>query len=558
METERVENRVRDLRNPEYPVRRIARKSGVRNLIANRRHRALAPEDVYLASYPRSGNTWMKFVFADLVSHREISFNNADEVIPTVGEHASKRGDLRDGGRLLKTHEPFRGEYRRAIYILRDPRDVALSYQRYFEGFGISFGSTDEFAKKFMAGLVGSYGSWMDHLESWFKARAEGAEIMPLFYENLISDPVSLVAEASSFVGVETTAAEVARAVERNSAERMRQKDLALVLSTLYAVALLLYNGGGHDYSLADSVLSVSFIPFFLGQNLAIAILLGQQRFLAYNAARLVPVAAYALFSVVVVVAGSATLTSILVAALCGWILASVISWFQVSRSKPDAEGSPSATRRDIIGFGVRGVVGSVSPIDDVRLDQFMVGILLNAHALGLYVAAIAFCNVQRFVAQAVGAIAYPRVAAERRGPEAWALVRRYFRIGLLAVICVTVPLLLLVPYLLPGFFGSDFTDAVGLGRILLLATFFLSIHRLLTELSRGLGHPGYASISEATNAVVFLILIFLVINPLDEHGVAWAVVAGGIACSSLLGSLLLRLRGPLVAGAPNKEPLSR
>lgn len=125
-------------------------------------------------------------------------------------------------------------------------------------------------------------------------------------------------------------------------------------------------------------------------------------------------------------------------------------------------------------------------------------------------------------------------------------------------MICVTVPLLLLVPYLLPGFFGSDFTDAVGLGRILLLATFFLSIHRLLTELSRGLGHPGYASISEATNAVVFLILIFLVINPLDEHGVAWAVVAGGIACSSLLGSLLLRLRGPLVAGAPNKEPLSR
>ncbi|MCB0862225.1 MAG: sulfotransferase domain-containing protein [Solirubrobacterales bacterium] len=225
METERVENRVRDLRNPEHPVRRIARKSGLRSLIANRRHRSLKAEDVYLASYPRSGNTWMKFVFADLVSRREISFSNADEVIPTVGEHASKRGDLRDGGRLLKTHEPFRGEYRRAIYILRDPRDVALSYQRYFEGFGVSFESTDEFATKFMAGLVGSYGSWMDHVESWFEARSRGAEILPLFYESLIRDPESLVAEAASFAGVETTAPEIARAVARNSAERMRQKE---------------------------------------------------------------------------------------------------------------------------------------------------------------------------------------------------------------------------------------------------------------------------------------------------------------------------------------------
>ncbi len=329
---------------------------------------------------------------------------------------------------------------------------------------------------------------------------------------------------------------------------------LAIGLSLLYGLGLYLFAGDNHEFGLADAALSVALIPLFLGQNLAIATLLGQERFRPYNAARLIPVAIYAALSLAVVIVGSATLTTILAAALTGWVVALGFSWVMIRRRLPRPTGEPEVTRGEIVSFGLRGVVGSVSPIDDVRLDQFMVGLLLDAHALGLYVSAIAFCNIQRFMAQAVGALSYPRIAAERRGPQAWGLTSRYFRIGLLLVAAATVVLLLVLPFLLPLLFGDEFSAAVGLGRILLAGTFFLAVHRLLTELARGLGHPGYASISEAVNAAVFLFVVFLVLSPITEHGIAWAVVAGGIVCSGLLGTLIFRLRKPLLAGQPNEQ----
>ncbi len=328
---------------------------------------------------------------------------------------------------------------------------------------------------------------------------------------------------------------------------------LAVVLSSLYALILLLVTPGNHDFSALEGAFSVALLPCFLLQNLAIASLLGQERFHAYNLARIIPVAAYATFSLSVVLAGGTNLTAIMAACLAAWVLALIPTWFMVGKTRADREGEPEATRRDIMGFGLRGVVGSVSPIDDVRLDQFLVGLLLDSHALGLYVSAIAFCNIQRFIALGVGAVSYPRVAAERRGPQAWMLTTRYFRIGLSLIAGASIGLFLLLPVLLPLFFGDDFSGAVSLGRILLTGTFFLALHRLLTELARGLGHPGYASISEALNAAVFLAVVFLVLSPVTAHGVAWAVVCGGVVCVTLLAGLLLRLRGPLRAGHPNQ-----
>lgn len=324
---------------------------------------------------------------------------------------------------------------------------------------------------------------------------------------------------------------------------------LAGALSLAYFLALLAFAGDNHDFTALDAGLSVALIPMFLGQNLAVAALLGQQRFRVYNAARLIPVAAYAALSLVVIAAGTATLTTILVAAVCGWIIALSVSWTAISRTRPDQEGEMPVSRGQIMNFGLRGVVGSVSPIEDVRIDQFMVGLLLDARALGLYVAAVAFCNITRLVAMSIGAVSYPRVAAERQGPAAWRLTTRYFRIGLLAVVATTAALFLVLPLILPLLFGQDFREAVDLGRILLAGTLFLALHRLLTELARGLGHPGYGSISELLNGAVFVAVVFLVLDPLTETGVAWAVLAGGVSSTALIGALVFRLRRPLIEG---------
>jgi O-antigen/teichoic acid export membrane protein len=319
---------------------------------------------------------------------------------------------------------------------------------------------------------------------------------------------------------------------------------IAIVLTGLYSLGLVVFLGDGDAaFTLLEGFLSVALVPMFLAHNLGWSVLLGLKRYRAYNLARIIPVFIYAMSVLGLFVAGEATLTLILVGMLASWVAAAVMTWYLVSRNFPSSSAPVEATTRGIASFGLRGVIGSVSPIDDVRADQLMVGALLDTRALGLYVAALAFCNFPRFIAQSIGSIAFPRIASARDRVEAWAIAGRAVRAGLVTILGCVAILFVALPVLLPLLFGDDFSPAVSLGRILLVAAFFLAFHRLLTELARGLGHPGYGSITELVNLTVFLAGILAFATPASTHGVAYAVLAGGFAASTLLALLLRRLK---------------
>lgn len=315
----------------------------------------------------------------------------------------------------------------------------------------------------------------------------------------------------------------------------------AVILSVAYGTVILTVDIAGHEYSTAEALMSALLVPILLAQNLGIAALLGQQRFRAYNVTRIGPPFLYMVLASAILVSGEASLTALLAVMTGSWLLAAVATWFILLHDLPVSDGEPEAGRRDILEFGLRGVIGSVSPIDDVRLDQFMVGLMLDARALGLYVAAIAFCNLPRFVAVSIGAVAYPRVAS-RRGREAWAVGTRYLRIGLVLIGGAVLGMFVALPILLPLFFGEEFSDAVPIGRILLVAAVFLATNRLMSEIARGLGHPGFGSIAELANGLVFILGVLLVAGPsLSTSGIAWSVVAGAVSSSLVLAALLLR-----------------
>lgn len=318
---------------------------------------------------------------------------------------------------------------------------------------------------------------------------------------------------------------------------------LALLVSIAYAVGLVFLSDSGRSFSTLDGALSVSLIPFLLFQGMGPATLLGLSNYTAFNVARIAPAALYAFGAIVLLAVGGATLTSFLATSLTAWLVGGVFGWWLLLRQMPPGRDATEANGRKILGFGARGVIGGFSAIDDVRLDQVFVGLWLDARSLGLYVAAVAFCNLPKFVAQGIGAVAFPRVASSATSQQAWAETYRALRIGAtLIVLCVT-GLILTLPFLLPFMFGEDFKDAIPIGRILLLGALFLAIHRLLNELARGLGHPGYGSITELVNTVVFLVGLAIFATPPSAEGVAYAVVAGGVASSFLLALLLIRLR---------------
>ena len=91
--------------------------------------RFIYPDDVFLVSYPRSGNTWIRYILAHLLAPYEVIDRNRtlypDIYVPINWQKVTMP-------RMIKSHEPFTKEYPKIIYLMRDGRDVACSYYNFY------------------------------------------------------------------------------------------------------------------------------------------------------------------------------------------------------------------------------------------------------------------------------------------------------------------------------------------------------------------------------------------------------------------------------------------
>ena len=87
----------------------------------------LFANDVFLVSYPKSGNTWMRFLLANYINGGKVDLSLANRIIPDI--HYNPQDIVESlNPRFIKTHNSYREEYKRVVYIVRDGRDVAVSY----------------------------------------------------------------------------------------------------------------------------------------------------------------------------------------------------------------------------------------------------------------------------------------------------------------------------------------------------------------------------------------------------------------------------------------------
>jgi hypothetical protein len=185
------------------------------------------PDDVFLTSYPRSGNTWTRFLIGNLIhSDEEVTFLSVERLVPDMYKHSDRvlRGLPRP--RTVKSHECFDPRYRKVIYIVRDPRDVAVSNYHWElklrsvkEGYPI-----EEFVPRWMApDFWPRIGSWGDHVGSWLATRQGKEGFLLLRYEDLKENSERELARVAEFLGIQASSERVKRAVELSSAENMRK-----------------------------------------------------------------------------------------------------------------------------------------------------------------------------------------------------------------------------------------------------------------------------------------------------------------------------------------------
>jgi Sulfotransferase domain len=194
-------------------------------------HRGLKSQDVYLASFGRSGSTWLRFVLLEILTGNTAEFLNVHDVIPEIGMKTNVQPILRNGGRLIKTHECYRRVYKKAIYLVRDVRDVLLSayavdstngmgsYHCQGRGF-------DGYVDTFLRGKCAHQGSWQNHVNSWMDSPlARNGNLLLIRFEDMRKNTEATVSAVLKFLECNYDMDKVRAAIANNSLDRMRAKE---------------------------------------------------------------------------------------------------------------------------------------------------------------------------------------------------------------------------------------------------------------------------------------------------------------------------------------------
>ena len=212
---------------------------------------------VWLASYPKSGNTWLRAFLANLIANRagplqpnelreftdeearadrftalagrpSTELSMAELAALRVDVHASIAGEA-PGTRLVKTHNAcgnFDGHplfnwqvTAGAICVVRNPLDVAVSMTHHFgltTDVAIARLADDRVASAndelFASHIIGS---WSTHVAGWadMAERAPG-KVIVLRYEDLLDKPAKHFAKAAKLIGLGHDKARIDRAVK--------------------------------------------------------------------------------------------------------------------------------------------------------------------------------------------------------------------------------------------------------------------------------------------------------------------------------------------------------
>ena len=198
------------------------------------RHRGLNSRDVFLASYPKSGSSWLRFQLFEILTGSSGGFDNIDQVFmgidAGVGRHRRALRVLPGAGRFLQTHYPYRREYNRAVYVVRDGRDVVLSEYARMDKLGhlkyLGLERFDDFLPAFLRGKVNGYGPWHRHVLSWLDSPlAKSGNLLVIRFEDMRPDPDGSLKKVLEFLDVEVDPKVIQEVVQNNTLEKMRAKE---------------------------------------------------------------------------------------------------------------------------------------------------------------------------------------------------------------------------------------------------------------------------------------------------------------------------------------------
>jgi hypothetical protein len=197
--------KVPGVRKASRALSRLKWRVRLAGLRAKGRHR------IALASFPRSGNTWFRFLLE----------NATGEQTGTLGSRAARVLPRGGDGLVIKTHQRDSYRYTDAIHLVRNPFDVIDSYYDWKASCGWRWkhGETDWDAfVKLVVPL------WSKHTRHWLDA---SPRVFRVRYEDCLSDPTREFRTLLEWLERPTSDEALAQAIRASSFEELKRKQSA-------------------------------------------------------------------------------------------------------------------------------------------------------------------------------------------------------------------------------------------------------------------------------------------------------------------------------------------
>jgi hypothetical protein len=192
---------------------------------------------IWIVSYPKSGNTWVRFLTCNLVYGLQDSAAALNNLAPDIHE-LNAIPSAPTALTFVKTHFPFSSglplvaNTAAAIYVVRDPADVMLSNFHYSQRSGMGTEPTahalGQYVDQYLAArgdprwIHSQMGMWDGHVRSWLDG-SQSFPVLALRYEDLLTDSMGGAQKLCTFLGLSRTPQEIAQAVAGASFRRMRE-----------------------------------------------------------------------------------------------------------------------------------------------------------------------------------------------------------------------------------------------------------------------------------------------------------------------------------------------
>lgn len=192
---------------------------------------------IWIVSYPKSGNTWVRFLLCNLFFGPQESAAALSRLAPDIHEFATIP-EPPAAHTFIKTHYPFSPELplashtAAAIYVVREPADVMLSNFHYSRRSGVattdSSAALGQYVEEYLTArgdprwIQARMGSWDEHVRSWLGVQ-HPFPVLPVRYEDLLADGHGGARRICAFLGLTRTEQEIAQAVAGASFRRMQE-----------------------------------------------------------------------------------------------------------------------------------------------------------------------------------------------------------------------------------------------------------------------------------------------------------------------------------------------